>query len=164
MNVFPQNPAALVVVVNTTIELVPQVSLAVGGSNVQAVEHSTDLLGAQAIVGGVVSTTATICVQVLVLAQSLLASQVRVARKVLPQRKLVTVLNTVTEGMFVPVPLVTTVGGSKVHATPHSTVLLVEQASTGGLVLTVEQTAVKKFETVRPNSSVPHAQSVSVAG
>src|SRR5437867_85193 len=60
------------------VTLVPQqASAAVGGSKPQGVPHSTVLLVAQVITGGVVSTTRTSCVQVMRLSQQSLASQMR---------------------------------------------------------------------------------------
>src|SRR5258706_2871553 len=59
VNVSPH--AALVVSGwRTSIRLVPQASVAVGGSNVHVFVHSTDLLVGQLILGGVVSTTFTV--------------------------------------------------------------------------------------------------------
>src|SRR5215831_8910660 len=60
------------------VGLVQQLSVAVGGSNVHALPHCTVLLVVQVITGGVVSTTVTVCVQVLVLPQQSLATQLRV--------------------------------------------------------------------------------------
>src|SRR5207248_7628936 len=120
------------------VTLVPlQRSEAVGGSKAQEVPHSKVRFGAQTMMGGVVSTTVTICMQVLVLPQLSVATQVRVALKVFPHRALVTVVSTVTVTL-VPLPPVV-VGGSKVHDAPHSTVLLDAHVITGGLVLMIEQ-------------------------
>jgi hypothetical protein len=127
--VLPQ--VKLVTVLTTMMVLVPQVSVAVGGSKVQAVPHSTVLLAAQMITGGVVSRTVTVWLHWAVLPQASVARQVRVAEKVLPQVKLVTVPTT----LMLLVPQVSVaVGGSKLHAVPHSTVLLAAQMITGGVV------------------------------
>src|ERR1041385_9228245 len=111
---------------------VPQVSLAVGGSKVQALVHSTVLLPMQVMVGGVVSTTVTFWLQSAVLPQASVARHVRVASKVLPQCpvKLVTVLRMV----MVALPQVSlALGVSKDQALVHSTVLLGTQVMVGGV-------------------------------
>src|SRR5213595_753874 len=51
--VLPQWPAVLVSVLRIVIVALPQVSLAVGASKVQALVHSTVFLGTQVMVGGV---------------------------------------------------------------------------------------------------------------
>src|SRR5207245_7809710 len=51
--VLPQWPAGLVTVLRMVTVTLPQVSLAVGGSKLQMLVHSTVLLGTQVIVGGV---------------------------------------------------------------------------------------------------------------
>src|SRR5438093_13293295 len=111
---------------------VPQVSLALGGSKVQALLHSTVLLGTQVRVGGVVSTTVTFWLQSAVLPQASVARQVRVVsdgRAPCPVR-LVTVLRMV----MVTVPQVSlAVGGSKVQVLVASTVLLGTQVMVGGV-------------------------------
>ena len=76
----------------TVIELVPQVSMAVGGSKVQRLPHSTVFGAAQTIVGGVVSLTRTACEQVFELPHRSLTLQVRKARKVCPHKRFVVVL------------------------------------------------------------------------
>src|SRR2546430_2868832 len=63
----------------------PQVSLAVGASNVQALVHSTVLLDTQAMVGGVGTSPVTIPLQSAVLPPASASRQDRVAAKVLPQ-------------------------------------------------------------------------------
>jgi hypothetical protein len=62
-----------------------QRSVAVGALKSKALPHSTEKSGAQVIVGGVVSTTDTVWLHVLVLPQGSAATQVRVAVKVLPE-------------------------------------------------------------------------------
>jgi len=52
-----------------TTGFVQQLSVAVGRSNVHGVPHWTVLSGAQVIVGGVVSMTVTVWLQVLLLVQ-----------------------------------------------------------------------------------------------
>jgi hypothetical protein len=79
VKVPPQCPAVLVTLPTMLIVTLPQVSLAVGASKLQAVAHSAVLSAAQAIVGGVVSFTVTVWLQVLLLPQVSLALQVRVA-------------------------------------------------------------------------------------
>src|SRR5438093_6863181 len=51
--VLPQCPVVLVTVLRTLMVAAPQVSLALGGSKVQTLPHSTVLLPAQVMVGGV---------------------------------------------------------------------------------------------------------------
>src|SRR5262249_39290965 len=146
LKVVPQR-AFVVVLTMAIATFVPlQASSAVGGSKFQVVPHSKVRGGAHTIIGGMVSTTVTVCVQVVTFAQSLLASQIRVAMKVLPQSPFVKVLRIVTEAALVPPPFVSTVGGSKFQTVVHSTVLFGWQTSTGGLVLTVKHVAVAKFE------------------
>src|SRR5262245_3888036 len=84
-NVPPQWAVVLVTVLRTVIATVPQVSLAVGGSKAQTLEHSTVLSGTQTRVGLVVSTMVTFWLQSAKLPQASVARQVRVASKVLPQ-------------------------------------------------------------------------------
>src|SRR5215510_10879674 len=118
--------------------LLPLLSVAVGASKVQATPCSTVLLVLlQVISGAVVSKTVTFWLQELLLPQPSLASQVRVASKVVPQWPvtLVTVLRIV----MVLLPLLSVaVGASKVQAAPCSTVLLVLlQVMTGAVVSTM---------------------------
>ena len=70
----------LVTVLSTVmVTLVPQqTSEAEGASKLQAEPHSTVLLVAQVITGGVVSTTVTVWLQVLLLPQQSVACHVRV--------------------------------------------------------------------------------------
>jgi hypothetical protein len=70
------------------MDMVPQASLAVGGSKVQPAPHSTILFAAQIITGGLVSTTLTVWLQVLALPQPSVALQILVALKVPPQEPL----------------------------------------------------------------------------
>ena len=63
----------------------PQVSLAVGASKLQALVHSTVLLATQLMVGGVWSSTVTFWLHSAVLPQASVARHVRVASKVFPQ-------------------------------------------------------------------------------
>src|SRR6266536_5655665 len=100
----------------------PQVSLAVGASNVQALVHSTDLLPTQLMTGLVVSCAVTFWLHSAKLPQASVARHVRVASKVFPQWpvRLVTVLRMV----MVTVPQVSlAVGALNDQALPHSTVL-----------------------------------------
>src|SRR5215472_6434604 len=106
--------------------LVPLLSVAVGGSNVHGVPAGTVLLVLlQAITGAVVSTTVTFWLHEALLPQASVATQVRVASKVVPQWPvvLVTVLRTTT-GTLLP-RLFVAVGVSKAKGVPSSTVLLV---------------------------------------
>jgi hypothetical protein len=88
LNVLPQKPLVLVVVLTTAIvTLAPsQPSLAEGGVKLQTVPYSTVSLGAQLIVGTVLSITVTTWLHRLVFRQESYASQTRVALKVLPQK------------------------------------------------------------------------------
>src|SRR5258708_28042070 len=84
--VLPQWPVTLVTVLRIVIRALPLLSVAVGASNAQATPCSTVLLVLlHVITGAVVSTTVTIWLQELLLPQSSMACQVRVASKVLPQ-------------------------------------------------------------------------------
>src|SRR6266851_4272393 len=115
---------------------VPLLSVAVGGSKVQALPNCTVLLVllVQSITGAVVSTTVTVWLHVALLLQASVACQVRVASKVLPQwpAVLVTVPSTVMV-ILVP-PMSVTVGGSKVQAEPICAVLLLLHAIKGAVV------------------------------
>src|SRR5438094_4920087 len=103
----------------------PLLSVAVGASKVQAAPCSTVLFVLlHVITGAVVSTTVTFWLQELLLPQSSVACQVRVASRVLPRFPVsfVPVLRIV----IVALPLLSVaVGASKVQAAPCSTVLLV---------------------------------------
>jgi hypothetical protein len=59
VNVLPQ--AALVMVLKMEMLFVPQLSVAVGTSKLQALPASTVLFAAQVMTGVVVSTTVTVC-------------------------------------------------------------------------------------------------------
>src|SRR5467141_4048124 len=105
------------------IVTLPQVSLAVGASKVQALVHSTVLLGTQVRVGGVCSSTVTVWLHSAVLPQASVARQVRVASKVLPQWPVRLV--TVPTMVMVTLPQVSlAVGASNDQVLAHSTVLL----------------------------------------
>jgi len=93
----------------------------------------TMLLG-QVIVGGMVSTTVTVCVQSVVLVQQSVACQVRLM--ICGQTPEVELLMTVIVTL-VPQHASVAEGGSKVQAVPHCTVLLVAQVRTGGVVSTI---------------------------
>src|SRR5438034_4223392 len=125
----------LVTVLRTVMVTSPQVSVAVGASKDQVMEHSTVLLPTQMMVGLVVSCTVTFWLQSAVLPQASVARQVRVASKVLPQWpvRLVTVLRM----LMVTLPQVSlAVGASKVQVLVHSTVLLGTQMIVGLVVST----------------------------
>src|SRR2546423_12405981 len=114
------------------IVTLPQVSLAIGGSKVQALVHSTVLFGTQAMVGGVVSSTVTVWLQSAVLPQASVARQVRVAAKVLPQWPVRLVM--VPTMVMVTLPQVSlAVGASKFQPLVHAKVLLDTQAMVGGV-------------------------------
>jgi len=124
----------LVTVLSTvSVRLVPQqTSAADGSSKLHAAPHSTVLLVAQVNIGGVVSLMVTVWLQVALLVQQSVARQVRVMA-VRQKSSLATVLTTV-RARFVPQQASKATGSSKLHATPHSTVLLVAQVNTGGVV------------------------------
>src|SRR5262249_57260977 len=84
--VVPQWPAVLVTVPTTVITALPPLSVAVGGSKLQAVPSCTVLLVLlQLMTGAVVSITLTVWLHCAVLPQASVATQVRVASKVVPQ-------------------------------------------------------------------------------
>src|SRR5437763_801198 len=108
----------------------PQVSLAVGASNDHVLAHSTILLAAQVIFGGVWSSIVTFWLQLAVLPQASVARQVRVASKVLPQWPVRLV--TVARKLMVTLPQVSVaVGASKDQGLVHSTILLGTQGMAG---------------------------------
>ena len=75
----------LVTVLITSTVTAPQVSVATGSSKLHATPGGTVRSGLQVIDGIVMSRTLTVWTQVAVFPQSSVASQVRVASKVLPQ-------------------------------------------------------------------------------
>src|SRR6266571_5046554 len=121
----------LVTVPTMVTVAVPQVSLAVGGSKLQTLVHSTVLLGTQVMVGGVWSSTVTVWVHSAVLPQASVARHVRVESKVLPQCPVRLV--TVPMIVMVTLPQVSlAVGASNDQVLVHSTVLLGMQVRVGG--------------------------------
>src|SRR6266571_3550497 len=113
----------------------PQVSLAVGGSKLQTLVHSTVLFATQLMVGGVWSSTVTVWLHSAVLPQASVARHVRVVSKVLPQWP--AVLVTVLRMVMVTAPQVSlAVGASKSQVLLHSTVLLGTQVMVGLVVST----------------------------
>ncbi len=128
-----QNPLVCVLRIVRVTFVPQQASKAAGGSNVHVLPHCTVLLLAQVKIGGVVSTTVTVWLQVLVLPHESVASHVCVMT--CGQVPFVTVLNTVIVTL-VPLQVSKAAGGSKVHALPHCTVLLVAQVKTGGVLST----------------------------
>src|SRR5437773_8896055 len=130
--VLPQWPAGLVTVLRMVMVALPQVSLAVGALNDQALVHSTVLSGTQMMVGLVLSSTVTFWLHSAVLPQASVARQVRVASKVLPQWPVRLV--TVPRMVMVALPQVSVaVGGSKDQALVHSNVLLSTHVIVGGV-------------------------------
>ena len=114
-----------VTVLRMTIRLVPQESAgALGGSKDQGVPNSTVRLVPQVMVGKVLSSTVTVCVQVFVRLHRSTAAHNLVAVKLLPQIGLVVVFRIKT--MLVPHESIA-VGVSKIHAVPHSLVLFGRQ-------------------------------------
>jgi hypothetical protein len=94
------------------------------------VQDTTTMLLGQLITGGLVFSTVTTWLQVALLLQQSVASQVRMMT--CGQTPLVTVSITVIVTLLQHASKA--VGASKLHAVPHSTVLLVAHISTGGLV------------------------------
>jgi hypothetical protein len=92
-------------------------SEALGASKLHGCKQFTVLLAGQVMTGAVVSRTVTVCVQLTLLLQPSMSSQIRVAVNVGPQKPLVfvTVLTTwiVT---LAPTQLSVPVGASKFHA------------------------------------------------
>src|ERR1035437_7304068 len=123
-----------VTVLKVRVTLVPQqASVTAGGSKVQLVPQATVLLVAQVSTGGMVSTTVTVWLQILLLKQASMASQVWVIT--CGQTPLVTVLRMVSV-TFVRLQMSLTVGASKLQAVPPDTVLSRAQVSPGGVVST----------------------------
>ena len=83
--------------------------------------------------GGVVSSTLTVWLQTTLLLHASVAFHVRVAIKAPPPRTFVTVPE-VTIVTLVPSQVSSTLGGSKVHGCPHSTMRFVAHVRTGGVV------------------------------
>src|SRR3954464_10556791 len=108
------------------VMLVPPLSVALGASKVQAVPNWTVLLVLllQSSVGAIMSMTVTVWLHgALTFPQASVATQVRVASKVLPQCEAVLVtVPTMETVMFVP-PLSVAIGGSKVQGVPICTFL-----------------------------------------
>jgi hypothetical protein len=76
--VLPHSPLVTVLVIAMTTLVPPQPSVAVGRVKLNDVPHSTVALGAQVIVGAVVSTTVIFWLHRAVLPAPSVASQVRV--------------------------------------------------------------------------------------
>src|SRR4051794_18931518 len=105
-------------VLTTTLVAVPQVSVAIGASNVHCAPHSTTLSWLHAMLGPVVSTTVTVWLHCATLPHELVAFQVRVALKVFPQSVFVTVFATIIATLG-PSHRSVAVGVSKVQSAPH---------------------------------------------
>src|SRR5438477_12019825 len=111
---------------------VPEVSVAVGESEDQALVRWTLLSATQVMVGGVWSSTVTVWLQSAVLPQASVARHVRVASKVLPQWTAVLVSVLRSEERRVG-KVSRAVGGSKDQAQVHSTLVLGMQVMEGGV-------------------------------
>ena len=118
------------------VTLPSQPSVAVGALNAHAAPHSTDLSAAQVSTGGVASTDVTVWLHVEALPQASVAFQVRVAVKLWPQPRFVTVLK--IEIVTLPSQPSVALGGLNAHAAPHSTDLFAAQVSTGGVASTAD--------------------------
>src|ERR1051325_9824279 len=112
----------------------PQVSLAVGRSKVQALVHSTVLSATQVIVGLVVSSRVTFWWHSVKLPQSSVARQVRVASKVWPQWPMVFVVVLTMVTATLPQLSLAAVGTSKLQGVVHSTDLSATQEMVGRVV------------------------------
>jgi hypothetical protein len=97
---------------------------------------ATIMFAGHAIIGAVVSSTLTVCEQKALLLQESVAFHVRVVMKAPPARGLVIVPETMRV-TFVSAHVSETVGGSKVHGCPHSTVRLLTQTRDGGAESTI---------------------------
>src|SRR3989442_13165747 len=107
------------------IMLVPLLSVAVGGSKLQAVPSCTVLLVLlQLMTGAMVAITLTVWLHWALLPQASVACQVRVASKVVFQKPAVSA-EVYTLSLHVAPLLSVAVGGSKLQAAPNWTVLLV---------------------------------------
>lgn len=101
---------------------------------VLVLQVETTMLLEQKMVGGVVSTTVTVCEQGLLLVQQSVARHVRVM--IWGQLGLLVIVLMTVIVTFVPQQASTAVGWPKVQALPHSTILLLAQVMTGGVVST----------------------------
>ena len=124
-------------------------TLLVSGTGTWPAQPTVRLVG-QLMLGAVVSMRAIICLQVLVLPPSSMATHVRVATKVLPQVTFVTVLRM---AMFAVPQALLAVGESNVRSpTRHSFVLFAEHAIIGPGFTTV--TLVEHAATLRVSQGV----------
>src|SRR5438105_2904447 len=137
LNVFPQKPVRLVVVVTVWLTLVPShTSETVGWAKAQVVPHSTTWLLPQVIWGAVVSTTVMVWLHVEVLVQASVALHVRVALNVFPQKPMRLVVVVTITVALVPSHTSKTVGWAKAQLVPHSTIWLFPQVIWGAVVST----------------------------
>src|ERR1051326_682336 len=140
------------------VTFVPQqASRAVGGVNVQGVPSTTVMLEAQVSTGGVVSLFVTVWLHVAELLQQSVARQVRVIVPGHGVGLLVMVLSTVM-ATFVPQQPSSAVGGSKVQALPHWTVLLGAQVIIGGVVSTIVTVWLQRGEAFPQQSVACHCR------
>ena len=132
------------------MRFVPHASaVAVGISNDQLEPHSTVLLAAHVMLGGVVSATVMIWLQMLVLLQASITAHARTALNVLPQRAFVKVPRITVR--FVPHASGSAVGESNIQAEPHSTVRLVGQMRSGIVVSTIVTVWLQVFVLLQPS-------------
>ena len=126
VRVYTRGHTPFVVLLSTVITtFVPlQASKADGGSKLQIEPQTTVLSGTQVRVGGVVSTTVTAWLQVLVWLQLSVAIQVRVMTCGQAPLVMVLTMEIVTVGSL---QVEVAFGGSKSQTEPHVTVLLDEQ-------------------------------------
>jgi hypothetical protein len=115
------------------------------------VQVNAVMFDGQTMDGGVVSTTVTVWEQLVLLVQQSVATHVRVIVEKHGPWELVIVPATVIM-TFVPQQASVAPGGSKVHAVPHSTTLLVAQVSTGGVESMTETFCVQTPSTAPPQS------------
>src|SRR5689334_4529803 len=139
------------------VTFVPQhASIAVGRRNVNGVPHWRFWFGPKLVnTGGVVSTTVTVWLHVTPLLQQSIASQVRVIIAGHDDKLFVIVLTTVTV-TFVPQHASIAVGGSKVQALPHTTVLFVAHVKSGGVVSITDTAWLQIEEVLAQQSTATH--------
>jgi hypothetical protein len=132
--------------ITVIVRLVQQASVAVGASKLHAVPHGTVLLLAQCSPGGLVLTTVTVWLHVLLLPQASVNSQVWVMTHgqgplfvTVPVAVMITLVTTPVEVITLLPQQDEANGRSNVQALPHGTVLSVGQITAivaqGGLHL-----------------------------
>jgi hypothetical protein len=121
------------------------------------VQVVTTMFVGQTMLGGLVSTTVTVWLQMETLLQTSIACHVRVIN--CGQLPFVIVPTTVMV-TFVPEQVSKAVGASKVHAVPHCTILLVAQVSDGGVISTTVTICVQVTDCPRQSLTVQMAVTI----